>query len=530
MKNSIFRLSAFLLLALFIHGCSEQFDSQPGPISLEQTPGIIIATEKVQDIMDLQDRVTEALFRNPEVVGTGTGVDEYGNPAIVVYTLTKVEQRPDISIQNVGRGERPTALPVSIDKVPVVPKATGMFKAYSDDPTAWFPRPVPIGVSTGHPDITAGTIGCRVKDGQGNVYALSNNHVYANVNEASIGDNVLQPGAYDGGSDPEDAIGTLYDFEEISFSSDNTMDAAIALVTTSTLGTATPSSGYGTPSSTIVGASIGLKVQKYGRTTGHTFGEISELNVTVDVCYESRGPFRCVKSARFVDQITITPGTFSDGGDSGSLIVTDDANNNPVGLLFAGSSSHTIANPIGVVLQRFGVSIDDASGGTVNYSPNADFTYSVDGLTVNFSDESTDSDGSVVSWSWNFGDGSTSTDQNPSHTYAAGGTYQVSLTVTDDDGATGTSSQDVTVSESGGGDGIVLTANGYKIRGMKYVDLTWTGATKAVDIYRDGAPIETNFDGSSYTDANLGRGGGTYTYKVCETGTTTCSNDATVVF
>lgn len=528
MKTPILKLSFFLLMSIFLFGCSEQFDPGSDPFQWDQQPGLTIAAEKLKPVMDLQDRVTDALFRNPEVVGTGTGIDENGNPTIVVYTLSKVEQRADINIENVGRGERPTALPVSIDRVPVVPKVTGMFKAYSDDPTSWFPRPVPIGVSTGHPDITAGTIGCRVKDSQGNVYALSNNHVYANSNNATIGDNVLQPGPYDGGSDPGDAIGTLYDYQPISFSDNNEMDAAIAYVSTSTLGTATPSNGYGTPSSTIKTATFGMNVKKYGRTTGFTHGEIAEINVTVDVCYETRGPFNCVKSARFVDQFTITPGTFSDGGDSGSLIVSEDGNN-PVGLLFAGSSDRTIATPIGVVLSRFGVTIDNESGGTVNYPPVADFTYTASDLTVTFTDQSSDSDGSVVGWSWDFGDGGTSTAQNPSHSYATGGTYTVSLTVTDDDEATGSTSKAVTVSEAGGGDGIVLTANGYKVRGVRYVDLEWTGASTAVDIYRDNVKVATNEPGSNYTD-NLGRVSGTFTYRVCETGTSVCSNDATVVF
>lgn len=527
MKNHLLKISVFIVLVLFIQGCSEQFDSRPDPLMQDQAPGLVIATEKLQDVMALQDRVTDALFRNPEVVGMGTGIDEHGNPAIVVYTLTRVEQRADITIENVGMGERPTALPVSIDKVPVVPKVTGMFKAY-EDPTAWFPRPVPIGVSTGHPDITAGTIGCRVKDTQGNVYALSNNHVYANVNEASIGDNVLQPGPYDGGSDPADAIGTLYDFEPINFSADNTMDAAIALVSTSTLGTATFSGGYGTPSSTTKAAAVGLNVQKCGRTTGHTFGSVETINATVDVCYETRGPFSCVKSARFVDQVTITPGDFSAGGDSGSLIVTNDDNNNPVALLFAGSSTHTIGTPIGVVLNRFGVTVDNGSGGTVNYPPNANFSYTADGLTVSFTDQSSDSDGSIASWSWNFGDGSTSTSQNPSHTYSASGTYTVGLTVTDDDGASGSTSQDITVSDGSGGGDISLTATGYKVRGIRYVDLAWTGASGTVDIYRNNVKIATDSDGT-YTD-NLGRVSGTFTYRVCDTGTSTCSNDATVVF
>ena len=235
---------------------------------------------------------------------------------------------------------------------------TGRFDAYVD-PKARFTRPVPTGVSTGHPNITAGTIAARVKDGQGNVYALSNNHVYADVNSASIGDNVLQPGPSDGGVDPGDAIGTLSDFEPIKFGKKqtNSMDAAIALATTSNLDNGTPSDGYGTPNSITVAATIDLAVQKYGRTTGHTNGQVKETGITIDVCYVPAGPFGCKKSARFIDQISVVDliagsgaDTFSEPGDSGSLIVTDTADVNPVGLLFAGSSARTLANRIDPVL------------------------------------------------------------------------------------------------------------------------------------------------------------------------------------
>jgi PKD repeat protein len=80
-----------------------------------------------------------------------------------------------------------------------------------------------------------------------------------------------------------------------------------------------------------------------------------------------------------------------------------------------------------------------------NRAPSADFTASCVDLTCDFTDGSTDPDGTVTAWSWTFGDGATSTEPSPRHTYAAGGTYTVGLTVTDDDGATGSTSRSVTV-------------------------------------------------------------------------------------
>ncbi|KKN06235.1 hypothetical protein LCGC14_1079410, partial [marine sediment metagenome] len=129
-----------------------------------------------------------------------------------------------------------------------------------------------------------GTIGARDTDGP-NVFALSNNHVYADQNRASFGDPALQPGPFDGGTSPADDIGTLYDFEPIQFGGpDNDMDAAIALSSTASLGNATPSDGYGTPGSAPVSATLNLPVQKYGRTTSLTTGTVSEINVILDVC------------------------------------------------------------------------------------------------------------------------------------------------------------------------------------------------------------------------------------------------------
>src|SRR5256885_6979139 len=154
-------------------------------------------------------------------------------------------------------------------------------------------RPAPLGFSVGHPLITAGSIGARVADAAGNVFVLSNNHVLANSNDATIGDPALQPGPFDGGTAPADQIGTLPAFNTIDFSAGlNTIDAAIARSTVDALGNATPAEpplddGYGTPNAEIFGdvnprdgffddknTLLGLSVQKYGRTTKLTHGTI----------------------------------------------------------------------------------------------------------------------------------------------------------------------------------------------------------------------------------------------------------------
>lgn len=305
----------------------------------------LVLRAELRDVIAVQEAYTERLMRNPFVVGTAVGVDDRNEGVVKVF----VERRRGIQ-----------GVPGRLDSVPVQVEVTGPIFARKGppgsgvDPTARFDRPVPIGVSTGHPDITAGTISCRVSGG-GTTFALSNNHVYANENLASLGDAVIQPGTFDGGSSPDDDIGTLFDFEPIVFSTsaDNVIDAAIAESSTSLVGTSTPSDGYGTPKSATIAAAVNMDVQKYGRTTGQTDGRVDSINATVNVGYDSG-------TARFIGQIVIRPGNFSAGGDSGSCIVVDGGadDRRPVGLLFAGSNSVTIANPIDEVLSAFGVSID----------------------------------------------------------------------------------------------------------------------------------------------------------------------------
>jgi hypothetical protein len=232
------------------------------------------------------------------------------------------------------------------------------------DTTDLWPRPVPIGVSTGnYQSVSAGTIACRVRDKSGNVYALSNTHVYAPNDidgQSEIGDTVTQPGLYDVAThvyDPSLRLGELTAYKPIDgfVLAFNDIDAAIALTNVGALDNHTPLGGYGVPNSVTTTAALNMAVQKFGRTTHLTKGTITGINGTLAVDYGG-GWY-----AWFTGQIIVeTSSAFILPGDSGSLLVTDDINANPVGLLFAGNADGTMAmaNPIDAVLQYFGVAID----------------------------------------------------------------------------------------------------------------------------------------------------------------------------
>jgi len=222
-------------------------------------------------------------------------------------------------------------------------------------------RPAPGGVSIGHYQITAGTLGVVVyKDG--NPYILSNNHVLANCNEGTIGDPILQPGAHDGGQLNRDEIGKLYDFIPFEFQ-DSLCPFASAfvkacnfllkvagrhtrLVATRQAEANLVDCALAKPDYAIdvsdeileigvifgyIDPRLGLEVKKSGRTTGLTKGTIREIDVTANVNMGDG------KMATFTDCFATED--ISDPGDSGSLAVAGDR---AVGLLFAGSDLDTI--------------------------------------------------------------------------------------------------------------------------------------------------------------------------------------------
>lgn len=227
--------------------------------------------------------------------------------------------------------------------------------------------PITLGTSGGNINDSSrafccsGTLGALVQDAGGNQYVLSNNHVLARTNLAALGEDVIQPGLIDQNPvcarDLNDGVADLSGFVPILFKTKtttptNTVDAAIAQVRSGAVDSSGFISDIGVVNSTTLNPALNLAVKKSGRTTGLTAGTITAVNVTVDVTYSKACGGGGKQTARFIGQFLVQPGSFSDGGDSGSLIVEDVNTAAPraVGLLFAGSSTVTVANPIQAVL------------------------------------------------------------------------------------------------------------------------------------------------------------------------------------
>lgn len=331
----------------------------------------------------------EAFIKSP-----GVNLVSYG------YKFSKGENTYDTSIVVGVEHKRPiesldagTAIPQKLGGLYTDVKEVGTIKAlgYKDKM-----RPCPGGISIGHLDITAGTLGCWVgKDGS--PVALSNNHVLANSNSAELGDEILQPGPYDGGRLGQDEIGDLLNYVKINFPDDDDDDkkkkfsnqlwkvwkwpanmlaklvnCPFQLVVVDTR----LNKLIEQPDPNLVDAAIcaphnyadvddsifdigdiygltdfelGDDVHKSGRTTEHTYGLVTGVNTMAYVQYGEG------KVALFDDQYEIVGegGSFSAGGDSGSAVLRSDGYLG--GLLFAGGAGVTIVNRITNVFQLLGL-------------------------------------------------------------------------------------------------------------------------------------------------------------------------------
>lgn len=217
-------------------------------------------------------------------------------------------------------------------------------------------RPLRPGLSVAHSEVTAGTLGGFVRTA-GGLAVLSNNHVLAASGAGSPGDAVLQPGPADGGG-PGDRIASLASAEPLVAGRANLVDAAVALLDAGVA--ARPGELPGGALGALVPDSLDVEpdeqVEKVGRTTGHTRGVVTAVEVdAVAVQYDG-------VVHRFNDQLEIqgAAGAFSAGGDSGSVIWRS-RDRAPLALLFAGSttggpggSGVTFANPLATVLRVLG--------------------------------------------------------------------------------------------------------------------------------------------------------------------------------
>jgi hypothetical protein len=200
---------------------------------------------------------------------------------------------------------------------------------------------------------TLGSLVKRVLTTGTTYYILSNNHILARQDHASPGENISQPGLIDNGCQPATIVAHYTTAPKLG----SNVDAAIAQLVSGTMNNTGSIQGIGTISSVVKAPAVGVGVEKSGRTTGTTTGTIGSVNTSVNVQYQ----VRCGQGKKYVisyaNQIVINGSGFSAGGDSGSLIVTSGTCHQPVGLLFAGSSSSTIANPIGEVLSKVGTAL-----------------------------------------------------------------------------------------------------------------------------------------------------------------------------
>jgi Trypsin len=216
-------------------------------------------------------------------------------------------------------------------------------------------RPAIPGFGVGHVKITVGTFGCLVRKTKesNTLYILSNSHVLADEGTGSVGDPVIQPGDYDGGTAPANVIAELSQWIPFKFTSEgypNTVDAAIAKVKNKASVTSAIRL-IGVPAGVSNRVRRDMRVQKTGRTTDYTQGIIQDINYRMALDYKQ--PNGGTGRVGLQDLVLCT--RFTDGGDSGSAVL--DMKKKVVGLHFAGSPSSSIFNKIGNVLSLLDIEV-----------------------------------------------------------------------------------------------------------------------------------------------------------------------------
>jgi hypothetical protein len=364
MKKSTLNFKALFLVGVIIvvgalvwTGCS---DSPVSPTA-KNFDGVelSLANPRIAAVAAIQDRHTEQLMANPEVIGTATTIDDDGEPAILVFvTSEKALRGAPMSLEGVRT------------KVVLTDKIVAM-KGGGVSHRAKQTLPIQLGTSGGwRTDLAngfccGGTLGALIQVG-GQQRILSNYHVFeadivngGNGITAQTGDFIIQPGLIDINCNAANAQNVATLVKSSSLPGSN-VDASSATVISGAVSSTGAILEVGTLTSATIGASVGQAVKKSGRTTGLTRSSVVALNASINIAYENECAGGAAFTKTFTGQIVInnSGSRFLAGGDSGSLMVQDIASNpRAVGLLFAGSSSYAFAMPINEVLSFFGASM-----------------------------------------------------------------------------------------------------------------------------------------------------------------------------
>lgn len=326
------------------------------------------ANPRVKEVMDIQEAVTPELMAMPDVLGTAVGQDDNGELTILVYVNLE-GKRPGESARNIPHRLRGQSTTVELtEPFRALVKPAPSIKVSH---TAMQDAPIQLGTSGGwgydlaNGYCCGGTLGSLIKIGT-QKYILSNYHVFeadtvsgGNGIVATTKDPIIQPGLIDVGCSADNAqnVATLVKSSSLP---DSKVDASIAEVIPGMVDPYGAILEIGTIAEQTVAAGLKQAVKKSGRTTGLTRSTVSGLNATITVAYDDECAGVLAFTKTFTGQIIINnrASKFLKGGDSGSLMVEDVATNpHAVGLLFAGSSSLAVANPIDEVLKFF----DDAT-------------------------------------------------------------------------------------------------------------------------------------------------------------------------
>jgi hypothetical protein len=358
--NRFFRVVLIFLAAIAFVVLSLGASAAPPAGVLDETHAAVRA------VMAVQGQITPDLMRQPEILGTAVGLDTAGTPVLTVY----------IDRDSANAGEVIRNLPRNLSGVGVQVHLTDKFRAMRGNPhrtshTAKQTPPIQLGTSGGWSKDLAngfccgGTLGSLVSIG-GQQHILSNYHVFeadivtgGNNTVATTGDPIIQPGLIDVNCSASGAqtVATLVKRSSLPGSN---VDCSVGKVVSGMVRTDGAILEIGTISSSTVSAAINQAVKKSGRTTGLSRSSVSGLNATISVAYDNECAGGAAFTKTFTGQIVITNrgSKFLNSGDSGSLMVEDIATNpRAVGLLFAGSSTSAIANPIGQVLSFLGATM-----------------------------------------------------------------------------------------------------------------------------------------------------------------------------